>query len=231
MFDHHFHLVQLPTPLEIARELIKVGYGGEICACELAEWSKQKELCNKIEGHAGKPFFEQAYGLHPMFASTAQERDFELLRDFLKNVPGATVGECGLDRRFKGYEVGGAQELALRKQVRLAIELERRITFHIVGDHRRVFKILKEEGLPSNWPLYFHRFSGDGEAVALAREYDATFGNPRKRECVPEDRIRYETDADASFCDSDTPPQKVAELLVEKLLQHAQAPHFCQKYG
>lgn len=133
-----------------------------------------------------------------------------------------SIGECGLDKRFEGYAPGDIQDSALRMQIRLAIKYNRKIVFHIVGDHRRIFKILEEERVPENAKLYFHRFGGDMEAVRNAKKYVSTFGNPVHPEAIEKiygntDCICRETDADERFCPMDTPLPMVVQMLKEKL--------------
>lgn len=216
MFDSHFHLLRLPNPDEVLQELLKVGYAGESSACTPNEWARHFSLLQ------GQSAIAAAYGIHPANAHEATPENLQKLEEFLQKDARAAVGECGLDKRFAGYAKGGAQDATLRAQVKLAVKYGRRLVFHIVGDHRRVFQMLRDEGVPAAQQLYFHRFGGDGEAVTAARAFDSTFGNPRRRECVTmvygnADRIRTETDADERFCDAKTAPQQVAELLVKTL--------------
>lgn len=214
VFDNHFHLIELRKPRELAPELLKAGYSGEATACFKGEWEAQEELFRTLDG-AGS--FRAAFGIHPMSACETILEDLRKLGEVLERNAGASVGECGLDRRFPGYEPGGAQEKVLREQILMAKALGRRLTLHCVGDNRRLLRLLDEAKFPGDLVVYFHRFSGDGEIVRAARRYNARFGNPKHPECVPKAALCLETDADQSFNREGEPPEELARRLVMTL--------------
>lgn len=118
-----------------------------------------------------------AFGLHPQFAQVQQET-FERLASFIERNREASVGECGLDKRFDGYALGGAQERAFRFQIGLAKRFNRRLVIHCVGDYKRLFDILKsEDGL--SLEIFLHRFPGGKLFSLLPKEGNFYFGNPR----------------------------------------------------
>ena len=217
MHDFHLHLARLSNPESIADELNRRGYHYVDVGCEPWEWAKVRDLkraeVNCTENRAEKN--RAAFGLHPMIADKATEEDFATLRKFLESDPDAQVSEAGLDRRFPGYEPGGAQETVFRRQAELALELGRDLQIHCVGDYMRIVKVLREAGFKTgvaqnNVPRpVFHRFGGDVSAVRAGIELGAIFSlhkdSFRKKSTVaaipliPRDCVRFETDADESY--------------------------------
>jgi len=226
MYDFHLHLARLSDPESIADELERRGYHYVDVGCEPWEWEKVRDL-KRAENCA-------AYGIHPMIAEKVTEEDFTTLRKFLESDSTAQVGEAGLDRRFSGYESGGAQEKVFRRQAELALELGRDIQIHCVGDYMRIVKVLQEAGFKTgaaqnnapqnNAPRpIFHRFGGDMAAVRAGIELGAIFSlhkdSFRKKSTVaaipliPRDCVRFETDADESH----SPTTEIAEALIKDL--------------
>lgn len=145
-----------------------------------------------------------------MLAGAFDERQIDALKRLLEKHPKALVGECGIDRRFPGYGPGDFQEGAFRIQARMAMEFDRPLMIHAVGDHRRILKILEEEGFSASGPHpVFHRFGGDRETVNRALGLNAIFSLHRDSfrksrtlealSLIPKERVRFETDADERF--------------------------------
>lgn len=245
IFDAHLHLARLPRPQELARELHERGYRYRAVACEPWEW---KALDEAWTAQSGAKVFNgcgRAYGIHPMIAAQVAEGTpadpddlMAELRQLLENDPDAQVGEAGLDRRYPGYEPGGAQEKVFRMQAELAIELGRDLQIHCVGDYGRIIKILREAGFGAGSdagvnrarPL-FHRFGGDAGIVKAGLSLGALFSihadtlrKKATREAlalIPAENLRIETDADENFVtEADITPQEIAERLIE---QHVKA--------
>lgn len=161
------------------------------------------------------------------------------IREFLKAYPDAFVGECGLDKRFPGYEIGGVQESVFRAQAELALEFKRPLMIHCVGDYRRILDILESLRFSQgNSPALFHRFGGDAEAVrrglALGALFSVHSDSIRKAstrdalKLIPKESLRFETDADESFVPKFFPgsvpsPSAIADKLVEELGKANQA--------
>ena len=236
MYDFHLHLSRLSDPESIADELGRRGYHYVDVGCEPWEWEKVREL--KRAGNCA------AYGIHPMIAEKVTEEDFTTLRKFLESDSTAQVGEAGLDRRFSGYESGGAQEKVFRRQAELALELGRDIQIHCVGDYMRIVKVLREAGFKTgaaqnnapqnNAPRpIFHRFGGDMASVRAGIELGAIFSlhadSFLKKSTaaaipgIPRDCVRFETDADENFgerfagMDRTPSAKEIAEVLIKDL--------------
>lgn len=210
VYDSHFHLPKLPQPAKLLEELHKIGYYGESSACFPEEWDFQISLLK------GSPHFSQCIGIHPEIATTISEEDISRLQFLLERNPNISLGECGLDKRFKGYEPNGLQEIIFRKQICLARDYHRKIIIHCVGDYGRLIKILQEE-LPRKYPIYFHRYAGTPNITKATLEFEASFGNPSHLEFIPKDKILFETDADQHFCSLAQTPSEIASLLKQSL--------------
>ena len=236
MHDFHLHLARLSNPENIADELNRRGYHYVDVGCEPWEWAKVRDL-NRAEVSCTGKCAEvncAAYGIHPMIAEKATEEDFATLRKILESDTDAQVGEAGLDRRFPGYEPGGVQESVFRRQAELALELGRDLQIHCVGDYMRIVKVLREAGFKAGAPQnnvprpIFHRFGGDVSAVRAGIELGAIFSlhkdSFRKKSTVaaipliPTDSVRFETDADETYCKACAVPTKeIAEALIKDL--------------
>ena len=187
-FDFHVHIARLPHAEELSQKLIARGYQAVIVACENAT---------------------PCFGIHPMIASAEKENFPFLLQKLtalLEKYPQAFVGECGLDKRYPGYKPGEIQEEIFQRQAELALHFQRPLMIHSVGDTRRILKILEKLGFGKNSPpIILHRFTGDAEIVQRALKFNAlvslhrdSFRKTSTREAlplIPEERIRFETDA------------------------------------
>ena len=136
IFDSHLHLVRLPQPLKLATELHRRGYRYTAVACEPWEWEAVDRIWAEASGAGWLDGCGRAYGIHPMIASEFAEAatpNFEKtlaeLRRLLESDPNAQVGEAGLDKRYAGYEPGGAQEDVFRRQA----EMRGRLRTHNQG--------------------------------------------------------------------------------------------------
>lgn len=209
MFDFHLHLARLPNPESVGKALSKGGIGFNNIACEPWEWEKSLELM-KSKNFADVPHENFAFGIHPMIAGRTTESDLERLEQILRSGHFA-VGECGLDKRFEGYENAGKQEQIFKWQIKMAQELNRPLHIHCVGDYFRAQALILGES-KNSIPVIFHRFGGDSNFVKAALK---NFGDKvifslhadsfRKKSTaasigtIPLKQIRFETDADESF--------------------------------
>lgn len=232
MFDFHLHLARLPQPATLARTLLKKGLRFNAIACEPWEWEVlQKMDASLFEGST------RNYGIHPMAIENVTEADWERLESLLGNYPEAGLGECGLDKRYGGYAEGGLQEEAFRRQVMLARELHRDLHIHCVGDYNRILKILAECDYPGKPKrghaashTVFHRFGGDNSVVLAAQKMNPIFSlhqDSFHKKCtldaipqIPAEQIRFETDADETFCTANLIKNESADKIAEALIEH-----------
>lgn len=206
MFDFHLHLARFENPSTVARELLNAGVGFNTIACEPWEWEATENL-----GPLGTNV-KNAYGIHPMVAGKMSDQDFQRLKAILQKDPTADVGECGLDKRFEGYESAGIQEQVFQRQVKLAQDLNRPLHVHCVGDYGRILQVIQASegnGSPNIPQVVFHRFGGDVSVVKSAMKslgqraiFSLHADSFRKKSTVaaigeiPSSQVRFETDAD-----------------------------------
>jgi TatD DNase family protein len=232
MLDFHLHLARLPQPTTLARTLIKKGLRFNAIACEPWEW----EILQKMESS----LFEGStrnYGIHPIAAANVTEADWERLESLLDNYPDAGVGECGLDKRYDGYAEGGIQEQAFRRQVMLARDFHRDLHIHCVGDYNRILLILKECDFPGKVKrghapahIVFHRFGGDISTVLATQSMNPIFSlhqDSFRKKCtldaipqIPAEQMRFETDADETFCTANLLKNESVDKIADALIEH-----------
>ena len=234
MFDFHLHLARLPQPMMLARALQKKGLCFNAIACEPTEWEVLQQMdANLFEGST------RSYGIHPVVATDVTEADWERLETILVDNPDAGVGECGLDKRYPGYSAteSSHQEAAFKRHVELALRLNRDLHIHCVGDYGRIIKILKDCNYPGrkhpNKPMVhtvFHRFGGDISTVKSAQELNPIFSlhqdSFHKKATldaipqIPAEQIRFETDADETFCTANLLKNESVTKIADALMEH-----------
>jgi TatD DNase family protein len=101
-------------------------------------------------------------GLHPWFVAEASPEWAPRLETLLRAHP-AGVGECGLDFARKDTD-RATQEVAFRAQLRLAHDLHRPLTMHVVRAWGRVIDLLREEGVPPAGAMV-HAYAGSPETA------------------------------------------------------------------
>ncbi|MCF0222320.1 MAG: TatD family hydrolase [Fibrobacter sp.] len=220
MFDFHLHLARLHSPIQTGAALLEGGDGFNNVACEPWEWNLSLDLMEKLKKQG--PNFHSFFGIHPMIASTVTSEEWNRLEQILRARPEIQVGECGLDRRYPGYEDGDIQEQALLRQFEFAKELGRSVQIHCVGDYSRVLRLTEPYArqIPQ---VVFHRFGGDISVVRSAlrllgdRAVFSLHGDSFRKKStrnsiaeIPAGQIRLETDGDN---DSWTAERVTNELL------------------
>ena len=119
----------------------------------------------------------------------------------------------------------------------LAREYHRDLHIHCVGDYNRILKILKECDYP-NKPkrghaaahTVFHRFGGDISIVLGAQKMNPLFSlhqDSFHKKCtldaipqIPAEQLRFETDADETFCTANLIKNESADKIAEALIEH-----------
>ena len=233
MLDFHIHFARLPHPKQLTQLLYSGDYGFIAIACEPWEWESTANLKKELSTD-NKPF-KTSYGIHPMIATQVSEADFEQLKGYLEADGVASVGECGLDRRYPGYGENGVQEAVFKRQIELAKEFGRDLQIHCVGDYGRVVALLKaakfsDPANPVPRPV-FHRFGGDAGIVRATLPMGAIFSlhadSFKKKSTlaaiplIPAESVRFETDADEttfagngrSASNGDTPEYSVEQAV------------------
>jgi TatD DNase family protein len=164
-----------------------------------------------------------AFGVHPWYVHERRAGWFDALRRHLDEVPGAVVGEIGLDRWILDCPpaarsavapgLGELQAAPLAEQeevfaVQMAMAAERGVaaSIHCLQAWGRLHEMLRAGPRPSRGFL-LHSYGGPAEMVVSLARLGAYFGFPgyflharkaRQRAAfavVPEDRLLAETDA------------------------------------
>jgi TatD DNase family protein len=149
LFDAHSHLSDAGPP--------HVDHPRVLCGTCEADW--ETVLAHAAADGRAIPML----GLHPWFVEAAAPGWAQRLEALLRSHP-AGIGECGLD--FARQETNrGAQEAALRTQLRLARDLHRPIALHGVRAWGRLVELLREEGVPP--AAMVHAFSGSAETARV----------------------------------------------------------------
>lgn len=235
MLDFHIHLARLPHPKQLTQLLYSGDFDFIAIACEPWEWESTTNL-KKDFSTENKPF-KTSYGIHPMIATQVSDADFEQLRSYLETDGVASVGECGLDKRYPGYGENGVQEAVFKRQIELAKELGRDLQIHCVGDYGRVVALLKaakfsevagvsSSAKPVPRPV-FHRFGGDAGIVRAALPMGAIFSlhadSFKKKSTlaaiplIPAESVRFETDADETTFAGNATAENSVEQTVQTL--------------
>ena len=109
--------------------------------------------------------------------------------------------------------------MAFKNQIYLTIKLKKPIVLHIRGPNTEevAIKILKDSGLPSNWPIHRHCWNG---SVIECQEWISNFKNSVIG-FTP--LITYDTARNV---------QQVAKIIpLEKIILETDAPYFAPKDG
>lgn len=149
-----------------------------------------------------------AFGVHPWEAASVPddwERDLE---NSLLRFPDAWVGEIGLDGARTNRAPLDRQTDVLRRQLRLAVRLKRRVNLHCVKAYDALLALLDEEYFPSGRAGFIlHSFNGPHQMVGEFADRGAYFSvgplasrhDTRKIRAraalLPPDRIVLESDA------------------------------------
>ena len=168
-------------------------------ACE-ADWPQVAVLARK-HPHRVLP----AFGYHPWYVHERTADWQRALVRWLDEVPGAVIGEIGLDRWKPGLSYDDQEEVFLW-QLRLAAERDLPVSIHCLQAWGRFYELLRAGPRPLRG-LLLHSYGGSREMVAPLAELGAYFSFPgyfiheRKRrqreafQAVPKERLLIETDA------------------------------------
>lgn len=204
LFDSHNHL-QTPRFDQLRDDLILEMRRVGISRCVVngtteSDWPKVKGLA---QDHPDLVI--PSYGLHPWHLKQRSDHWLNTLVGLLKESPTAAVGECGLDRWFRGHDID-LQLPIFKKHLDLAVHFDRPITIHCLKAWGPLLTVLKKSTvLPTR--ILLHSYSGSLEtARELLRlgahfSFSGHFLHSRKAKVreifrqLPPDRILVETDA------------------------------------
>ena len=224
-YDSHNHLQDpalIPYQATILKDCAKAQVRKMVVngTCE-EDWAAVKILA---ESHP--TVIVPAYGLHPWHIRQRSTQWLATLRHNLKENPSAVVGEIGLDRWIKDFDIHDQLE-TFTQQLELAAELKRPITIHCLKAWQTLHDQLSAlPALPKGFLL--HSYGGSAEMiqpfVRLGGYFSISgdFVHPQKQrkhallQHIPLDRLLLETDAPAML-----PPQHLIKYpLNDETLNH-----------
>ncbi|HEY5912330.1 MAG TPA: TatD family hydrolase [Verrucomicrobiae bacterium] len=211
LYDAHNHLQDERLRLddvmwkELAAENVqKMVVNG---ACE-GDWDTVLDLARN------HPQIIPSFGYHPWYVRERSARWREVLIRYL-DAGVAAVGEIGLDRWIKDYDLGLQEEMFFA-QMSMAAERNLPVSIHCQQAWGRLLELL-EDGPRPKCGFVLHSFGGPQEMIEPLARHGAYFSLPgyfahgrkdRQREAfrhVPPDRLLIETDAP----DQPLPPERV----------------------
>ena len=217
LFDTHTHLNESMEPL--GREAFEAAVAASDLTMAM-DIGTTYELSRAAVSNAERyPWCYATVGWWPGYTTGLTEADYAALKELAQHPRVKAIGEIGLDYHYEDTDKP-AQQLAFRRQIALAKELDLPIVIHDRDAHEDTVRILKEEGvlydgtLPAGRqapqptvPVLFHCYSGSADlAKELARlgVYFAlggsiTFKNNKKAPdvaaAIPGQQLLIETDS------------------------------------
>jgi TatD DNase family protein len=202
IFDTHCHLQDprlLPRIDEVLRRAEDAGVTRLLCCgVEENDWVQVLDLARRF------PSVMPALGLHPLYVAQRSSQWFESLTAMLKD-SGAVIGEIGLDHAVKPRN-DKDQEDAFRRQLELAIELDRPVSIHCRQAWGGMPDILLSTGIPKAGAVV-HSYSGGRDLVrpltdaGICLSFSGSITRPNNRRgceaapLIPWERLLVETDA------------------------------------
>ncbi|HLH75458.1 MAG TPA: TatD family hydrolase [Candidatus Binataceae bacterium] len=158
-----------------------------------------------VEIARSQPAVYAAVGVHPHDASDCDERRVEQLRELACSDKVVAIGETGMDLHYL-RSPRQAQEMALRRQLRLAGELNLPVVIHCRQAEAEIARIVREEGMPAAGGV-IHCFSSDRANAERFLEmgfylsisgivtFKSAHALRQAMTVIPEERLLVETDA------------------------------------
>lgn len=168
-------------------------------SCE-EDWPQVATLAREFSG-----FVVPSFGYHPWYLGERTARWRATLGELLDTIPGAVVGEIGLDRWKPGLSYDGQEEVFIA-QLLVAAERNLAASLHCLQAWGRLYDLLREKPRPARGFL-LHSYGGPAELVVPLAKLGAHFSFPgyfmherktRQRQAfkaLPLDRLLIETDA------------------------------------
>jgi len=200
--DAHNHL-QDPR-LDVVREdLIEAMIEQGVTRCVVNGTSPRDwpQVANLAKSHP--KLIIPSFGLHPWQKPTSDW--LEKLTVYLDTIPHACVGECGLDRWIKDYDIKTQQDI-FETQLEIAAERNLPLSIHCLKAWGLMIEILESKPRPERGFL-LHSYSGPAELVPRLTILGAYFSfsgyflHDHKKsirdtfKIIPPDRLLLETDA------------------------------------
>lgn len=201
MIDSHCHIGSLlkHVSLEVVKSRAVLAGVARIvsCSCSEEDWSLHSDVLGSDD------MFVSNFGIHPWWSHVSRKEGWEdEMRSLLEKHPHAGVGEIGLDKpRVKRGIPFGVQLDIFRKQMRIAMELDRTVTVHCVQAFGQLLGELT--GMRPEIPIVMHSYSGSCEFVRQVEKiakncfFSVSARSPSEEvvKAIPLDRLLIETDS------------------------------------
>ena len=164
----------LETSLRLDGQQLGDKFGGCVANfCDPRDWAMGRhgqQVSGVLEDCWTQERVFLAIGCHPHFADKllcgARLLQLErLARSYRGRL--VAIGECGLDKSHKNTVTMAVQKTAFAAQVKLALKLKLPLVLHIRDAEEEARQVLKDAGVPKNWPIHRHCFTEDW-AVAVS---------------------------------------------------------------
>ena len=174
LFDSHCHLDFLDRrlgPLSL-RQLVTrdprldwATFGGCVAVyCHPRDWRERPST--SLQRAAEEERVHLALGCHPHFTQHWGARTGRQLELAIRRLGPQLValGECGLDYSRKNDVERSRQMKVFRAQVQLAMKMSLPLVLHLREAEEDGLAVLSEVGLPGDWPVHRHCFTGEGRS-------------------------------------------------------------------
>ena len=195
MIDNHVHLDLINDSVSNVVERAKKAGVTEFIVPGICGFPNRLEELRKFSE------IKICWGIYPEYADNEAliEKEFQNLKNSKIDI--YAIGECGLDKRFSNIE---KQIELFRKQIVIALQMNKLLIIHLVGCYQKAFEILKEYDPRPEFIL--HSWSGSAqmakEFIKLGGKISLSAGilkSPKKLkeifDSIPSEKILYETDA------------------------------------
>ena len=172
---------RLETSLRLDGQQLGDKFGGCVAIfCNPRDWTMGRyglKVSAVLEDCKTQERVFLAIGCHPHFADKLLSRERLQLERLATSYMGrlVAIGECGLDKSRNNTVKMSVQRAAFATQVELALKLRLPLVLHIREAEEEGRQVLREAGVPQNWPIHRHCFTEDWEvAVSWLRLYPSS---------------------------------------------------------
>lgn len=203
LFDTHAHLDDSQFDTDREEVIAKIKGAGIYNVMEIGSSVENSETAVEIaEAH---DFIYCSVGIHPEYAETAKDADFDRIKDLALSHPKVkAIGEIGIDYHYEDCASREKQIACFERQIDMAKELSLPIIVHDRESKGDVLNILREKQVSRG---VVHCFSGSAETAKILVNMGLmisftgviTFKNARRAiealKVIPTDRLMIETDS------------------------------------
>ena len=207
LIDSHCHIDGERFDADRSEVLARARAAGVTPFIVIGTGNTLTEIRRAVTLAEAEPDVFAAVGVHPHDASAIDDAGFAELATLVAHPRVVAVGETGLDFHYD-HSPRDAQEVAFRRQLRLAHAVGKPVVCHIRNAHAEAMSVVDDEQLPAAGGV-IHCFTGTPDEARgwVARGFHLSFSGivtfPAKSadpiraalHVVPEDRLLVETDA------------------------------------